>query len=288
MNYESHGTLRTAIRLSRPNMRAAEQRVADIVLDNWEECADMTLIQLSQMAGVSETTTIRFCRDLGFQGYTQFRITMAKEQSDSVPREDVELYIDEETSLEEIPQKVFARSIQAFNDSRTAFSQKDYMAALQAIEQAENIYFFAVANSASVADDAMNKLIRIGKKCCAISDIHIQTMVANTLCGSDLAIGISHSGHTKHVINAILLAKRAGAKTMCITGNPQSPLARIVDICLYSAGVEMDFESETMVSRLSQLALIDMIYLGMICSDYDNKTRLLARQNEALDDLSTK
>ena len=100
----------------------------------------------------------------------------------------------------------------------------------------------------------------------------------------DVAIGISHSGQTKDVVNAVRLAGEKGAETICISNYTHSPLTEVSNIHLLTGGHEASFMSETMVSRISQLAIIDMLYVGIILSDYDAYSAGLSYVNEQVRD----
>src|SRR3954453_4420767 len=60
-----------------PALSPAEQRVAQVVIDEAATAAELTITELAKRAGTSETTVIRFCRAMGFTGYPQLRLALA-------------------------------------------------------------------------------------------------------------------------------------------------------------------------------------------------------------------
>lgn len=270
-----------------PKMRKSEQAVAGYVLSNPNEALGKTLHNLAAEVDVSETSVIRFCKQMGYSGYSEFKLMLAKEIGERGGRpigkdEGLEIYSDSE--LSEIPQKIIARSIRALEDTLSIFSEAEYAKAVKALSEAPNIYIFGVGNSASVAEDAANKFIRLGLHCHAVADTHMQIMSAIHLQPGDVAIGISHSGRTKDTIQALTTAKETGATTICITNHEASHITEFADIRLLTAAMETSYESETMASRIAQLAIIDMLYVGIILGDFTMYQHNLARLDRALSD----
>ena len=61
---------------------------------------------------------------------------------------------------------------------------------------------------------------------------------ATLLTADDLAVAISHSGESQDVLQALCVAREAGAKTVAITNHPASPIAKAAEIRLYTAAQE--------------------------------------------------
>ncbi len=134
----------------------------------------------------------------------------------------------------------------------------------------------------SIAHDAITKFIKLGIRCEVCPDAHIQLMNAANMVKGEVAIGISHSGRTKDTIDALRVAKNRGATTICITNYNASIIAQVSHIKLLTACYETGFYSETMVSRISQLAIIDMLYMGIMLNDYDETTKRISNTNKVL------
>ena len=99
---------------------------------------------------------------------------------------------------------------------------------------------------------------------------------------NDLAIGISYSGVTEEPVNSLKIAKQYGATTLCITNNSRSIITHYADIVLCTASYETDYISESMVSRIAQLSIIDMLFLGVMLQDYEKYTGILSDMNSLL------
>jgi DNA-binding MurR/RpiR family transcriptional regulator len=78
-----------------------------------------------------------------------------------------------------------------------------------------------------------------------------------------VAVGISHSGSNKDILEALQVAKAAGASTIVITSYRKSALSQLADVVLYTSTRETAFRTEAMSARLAQLCLIDTLYVGV-------------------------
>lgn len=266
------------------SLRNSEQAVAGFLLSKGEAASSMKLLEFAREAEVSEASVIRFCRRLGYDGYSSMRDDLIRSLAvrHAEKQEHPQLGLFPDTPLNEIPGRIISRSIMVLEATLKLFRNEAYYQAVEAIRGATSIALFGVANSASVADDALNKFVRIGKKCFVASDSHIQAAVALGMCAGDVAIGISHSGKTRETIDALRLAKSTGATVISLSNNAASQITEVAGISLVTADFETDFLSETTASRICQLAIIDMLYLGVLFSDYNECSEHLALLNAEL------
>lgn len=270
-----------------PNLRNSERRVADHVLEYAEEVLTRTTLKLANEIGVSEASVIRFCKRMGYAGFSEFKLALAKElgergRGNFDGGDSLDLYSDSE--LSEIPHKIISRSIRALEDTLKIFSEEEYERAVAALCKAKRVVLYGVGNSASVAHDAANKFLRLGIQCSVMSDAHSQIISAVHLKPGDVAIGISHSGRTRDTVDALRRARESGATTICVTNHEASCITEAADIRLLTAAMETSYESETMASRIAQLAVIDMLYIGIVMQDFGGYKKKIAAMDDALRD----
>ena len=78
------------------------------------------------------------------------------------------------------------------------------------------------------------------------------------------------------------VAKASGAYAVAITGNPESPLARVADEVLIAAAPESYLKPADLSARHCQLFVVDLLYLLIAQSNFDRTTRLLAASGAAV------
>ncbi len=243
----------------RTSLRQAEALVADLILKQPAKILRYTVAEAASHAGVSEATVIRFCRTLGFEGYQDIKYQLARElvaPQRSFAGEEVV----EGDSSEEVMQKVFAFNVQTLHETLEVLNPNALSQAAALLDKAAKVLIIGVGTSGPNVQDAYNKLFRLGLDVVAQSDSHLQMMEASLLGPDDVVLAITHSGRTRDPVEALTVARAAGAKTMVITSNPRSPVALQSDVVLLTSSSETAFRSEALASRLAQMSIIDTLY----------------------------
>ena len=180
---------------------------------------------------------------------------------------DIELMPNE--NIADLPQKIIGKAQQALQETLDLIDKTQLVAAIESIRAARRVDIYGVGNSAVVAKDMTIKLMRVNISARSFADEHMQMLSACDLAEGDVAIGITHSGRTRSVLQALERAKGMGARTIIITNYQAPGISRYGDIQLLTGSTEVSYFSDSMTSRISQLALVDMLYCGIILCDYD-------------------
>ena len=165
--------------------------------------------------------------------------------------------------------KVFDSHIRALDDSVKVLDDDAFVRAVQTLASARCVEFYGTGGSGAIALDAHHKFLKIGIKGFASPDSTLQAMSASLLGAGDVVVGISHSGGNKDVIEALALARSAGATVIAITNYGQSPIRRVSDILLFTASKETAFKSDAVASRIAELAIIDALCAAVAFSRYE-------------------
>ena len=248
------------IKASLPSLAPAEQRVARLVLSDPRAFANLPITELAARSHVSKPTVVRFCRSVGYDGLSDFKLKLAGSVSEGVPFIHRSVDVDDKTS--DVVVKVIDNTVAAFlkyrNDA-SSFAIQKATDALQATYTAgKRIEFFGVGNSGIVAQDAQHKFFRLGVTSIAYSDGHMQVMSASLLGPCDCVVVISNSGRTRDLMDACDIARKNGATTIVITASG-SPLAAAGQIHLAADHPEGYDRYSPMVSRLLHLMIIDIL-----------------------------
>jgi len=248
------------IRASLPSLAPAEQRVGKLVLSDPRLFANLPVSELADRAHVSKPTVVRFCRSVGYDGLTDFKLKLAGSVSEGVPF--IHRSVDSDDKTNDILVKVIDNTVAAFlkyrNDASIVAIDKAVTALVQAYRDERRIEFFGVGNSGFVAQDAQHKFFRMGINTIAYSDGHLQVMSASILRPGDCVVVISNSGRTRDLMDAVDIARKNGATTIVITASG-SPLAAAGHIHLAADHPEGYDRYSPMVSRLLHLMIIDVL-----------------------------
>ncbi|MES2910933.1 MAG: SIS domain-containing protein [Pseudomonadota bacterium] len=248
------------IKASLPSLAPAEQRVARLVLADPRAFANLPITELAARSNVSKPTIVRFCRSIGYDGLSDFKLKLAGSVSEGVPFIHRSVDVDDKTS--DVVVKVIDNTVAAFlkyrNDASSAAIQKATDALEETYKAGKRIEFFGVGNSGIVAQDAQHKFFRLGVTSIAYSDGHMQVMSASLLGPGDCVVVISNSGRTRDLMDACDIARKNGATTIVITATG-SPLAAAGNIHLAADHPEGYDRYSPMVSRLMHLMVIDIL-----------------------------
>src|SRR5659263_169679 len=243
-----------------PSLAPAEQRVAKLVLSDPRSFAQQPISELAQRSHVSKPTVVRFCRSVGYDGLSDFKLKLAGSVSEGVPF--IHRSVDADDKTCDIMVKVIDNTVAAFlkyrNDASTAAIEKAATALVETYRLGKRIEFFGVGNSGIVAQDAQHKFFRLGVHTIAYSDGHMQVMSASLLGPGDCVVIISNSGRTRDLMDACDIARKNGAATIVITASG-SPLAAAGHIHLAADHPEGFDRYSPMVSRLLHLMIIDIL-----------------------------
>ena len=184
------------IKASLSSLAPAEQRVGKLVLLDPRAFANLPVSELSDRAHVSKPTVVRFCRSMGYDGLSDFKLKLAGSVSEGVPF--IHRAVDADDKVGDVLVKVIDNAAAAFlkyrNDASTFAIERAVEALVQTYKSRGRIEFFGVGNSGIVAQDAQHKFFRLGVTSIAYSDGHMQVMSASTLSAGDCVVVISNSG----------------------------------------------------------------------------------------------
>lgn len=250
----------TRIRDIRGELRKSERTVADFILEHPNTVITLSIADLAAAISVSQPTVARFCHALGSTGYRDFKLRLAQSLASGIPF--VHRDVNSEDSIAEIGGKVFDSSIAALIHTRNRIDAAALGRAVGILSRAARIEFYGQGNSGIVAQDAQHKFFRLNVPTVAYSDPHVHGMAATLLHAGDAVVAISGSGRSLDILRSVTLARAAGAAVIGITASG-SPLARDCDVAL-GVDVAEDLDVYTpMSSRLAQLAMIDVLAVGV-------------------------
>ena len=256
------------IRAHIPELSNSEIKVANWVLINAKKVSKSSMSEVAKECGVSDMTVLRFCRTCGFQGFMDLKICII--QDTHSPSKMIHDEIELNDNIENIAKKVFLSNIQALQDTITVMDFKLLDKAIEYIQISQRILIVGVATSIPIVSDTYNKFFRLGLNCKAQTDSYLQLMEVALMGPDDLVIAISQSGSSSDPVYTLKEAQKNDVKTICITGNANSPLTKFADITLLS--VSNETRPETISSRIAQVSIIDALYVALALKDVDKTT----------------
>ena len=280
--------IRWLIKSKYGDLRKSEKRSADYILEHLEEVPQLSIEKLAKKCEVSEPTIMRLVKALGYGGYSEFRyaIVSAKAKEEQKEETTSPLYgfsLSPNEKIEDIPKKISSISIQNIEENMKCISVKTFEKVIKAIKHARMVDIYSVENSNVIAIDLFTKLLYLGVRCQHFDDYYHQKISASNLTKEDVAIGISYSGYSKDTVDVMKTAKKSGATTIVLTNFKDSAICKYADLLLCTTQKQF-FYGDSIFSRTIQVMIVDMIYMGMIASDYEYYTRKLDKSGRIIGD----
>ncbi|GAA5183809.1 bifunctional transcriptional regulator/glucokinase [Niveibacterium umoris] len=254
------GSLLDKIRSAAVSLSKAEQRVSQLVLARPRTVLNDPIIEIARQAEVSQPTVIRFCRSLGFQGLSDFKLKLASGLTGTVPVRHSQVRHGD--SAPDVSAKVMENTASAILKLRDVINVSAIEEATRILGRARRIEFYAIGNAAVVALDAQFKFFRFRIPCVAYSDTHMQIQSAELLGPGDVVVVVSTSGRPSDLLRAVDAALAAGAEVVAITAS-KSPLSRKATVSIGLDHVEDGQTFISMVVRVLQLVVVDVLAVGV-------------------------
>jgi glucokinase len=257
-------TLMERVQHLQHELSPAEQRVATLVLEHPRKVLGEPIAEIARLADVSQPTVIRFCRSLGFTGLADFKLKFASSLTGTIPVRHSQVRVSDSTH--DLSAKVIDNTVSAILRFRDQLDVVSIDRAIELLRKAKRVEFYAMGNSRVVALDGQHKFFRFRIPTSAYGDSHLFKLAAELLTPGDVVIAISTSGQLPELLAAVDAARAAGADVIAITSS-KSALARKATVCLAVDHSEDSTTFLSMISRILQLLLIDIVSVGISLGD---------------------
>lgn len=250
------------------SLTKSEKKVADYLLMIKEKTIYSTMNDIKDMTKVGDATIIRFCQKLGFSGFSDLKIAVAKEDFSQTSSGLEKTFYDQ----------VLARLFDALNSTRQLINEKELARAIAKISKARNLYLFGVGSSGNTSMNLENMFLRVGVHCKAVVDPHFQAQSASLLGKGDVVIGFSLSGRTKDTYDSMKIAKQNGVTLIAVTNYLSTPIAKLSDIVLQTS-IDEFLDGGSLAGIISQLYLCNVLVQGY---ELENKINTIELREKAL------
>ena len=261
------------IQRARPNLSPAEKRVAEHVLAHPRSVLNDPVAEIARASQVSQPTVIRFCRSLGCEGLSDFKLRLASGLTGTVPVTHTQVTRDD--SVLELGTKVLGNTASSILQLRDHLNRDSIDRAIALLSAAKRVDCFAVGYYGAVAQDAQYKFLRLGVPSGTYTDPRVQALAAQVLGPGDVAFIVSPSGRKDELLAVADAARERGAGVVAITAS-QTPLARKADVSLIVDHAEDVDLHLPMVSRVLHLLMIDIVTVGMAMQRLEPRARTVA------------
>jgi DNA-binding MurR/RpiR family transcriptional regulator len=244
------------IQEDRSQFSPSEQRIADILLDQFDFAVNASIIELAERAEVSPPTVTRFCRRLGCQSFSDFKVRLAKTAFVGVR------YLNPEaksTEPADVAEDVITKAQNALFMIHRTLDPAVLDKVADRLSRADMIYAFGSGgNSSMIASELQNRLFRLGSRVTASNDHNMQLMLTAAAQTNDVIVGSSFSGRNHDLARCFALARENGISTIALTQSG-TPVAQAAELVIGIDLPEGDNIYRPTSTRFAFLAVVDVI-----------------------------
>ena len=281
----------TKIKAIKDSLSHSEGKLANFILNSPNAIRELSSQELANVAGVSQSSVVKFTQKLGYKGYPTFKLAIIDAlNNEAVINEQNNEYLNGKItpndSLEQLAAKLLNHKVSVLNETKHLNEEKVIEEAVNLIKSAKRILIYGLGNSSLVGYDFSYKLQKIGFSAIANSDSHAQLTLAATFTKDDLVFAISESGQTHEVIKICQQAKQSGASVISLTKYGKTQVSDQADIKLYSVVENESLLLSPILVRTAQEYIIDILFIAITQSSKQSR-KLLEKASRVVSELKS-
>lgn len=257
----------------KPSLSKRLQQVAQYLLNNPEDAAIFSIVEIARRAGVPPSAITRFAKELGFDGFAGLQALFKQRllgprmsYADRLQAVNREVAGSREPGDPRDPHEVAETFIQAAFDALLRLREDVAGAALtpfvDALQKARAVHIAAARGAFGVGSYTYYGLSRIGKRAFLLDNLG--AMRAEQLAAmdaDDALLVITFDDYTPETVELARKASEAGRTVLAITDNELSPVAPLAKHVLYvKEGRLGHFRSQVPAMVLCQTLVMSLGY----------------------------
>ncbi|WP_243300167.1 MurR/RpiR family transcriptional regulator [Bacillus litorisediminis] len=268
------------IESSMDKFTSSEKGLAKLIIENPDEVSQLSINQIAKKTHISPATVTRFCQKMTFSGFNEFKhelkryIDLRNKPRTTSDIKDIDYFA-----------KLYHSHIELIETTFQKITYFDIKQAVSLLNDAQKVHVYGIGNSGIAAQEFKWKFFRIGITVESITDPHLAVMDAALSSKNSLVIGISVSGKTKEIIDAVKIAKKQGAVILGITSEKNSELAQLSDLTLLVTSKNSMHMGQNISPTLPLFLVFDLIYTELVAKDYINRIQIREKTLKALTDI---
>lgn len=240
------------------NMKNKERLIADYILMHQETFRTSSIKNNAEVIGVSQASITNFSKRLGLKGLSQLKMELAK---DTPAGEEYGSELSSGDTVKDTLDKALNNTVTALYNTRKTIESEMMERAAVLLSESTEVVLFGIGGSRIPCEDMYLKLSRIGFSVDVPFDNHVALAKVANLKKDAAVILFSTSGRTKEIVDILNRTKECGIPSILVTQNVSSIARNRADIVLSTSLEENNIRIGTMTARMSQLYLVDVLFM---------------------------
>ena len=238
-----------------------EKKVADFVLKCPRKVLFMSIMDLSECCGVSDTSVFRFCQKMNLEGIREFKVRLSLSLRDKqLENEAWENKIDFNASFMSLSRNILNINLGMLRQTSELLNKSYIRAVSRAFHKAGRVCFFGVGADLMTAISAAGTFQRIGVKAYYVEATHMQMMAASAMKKEEVAVIFSSTRAERDILQIAEQAKLNEAFLICITSFIKSSLTALADLVLPVHMYKEQLSDGVISPEINQYFLVNLIY----------------------------
>lgn len=233
--------------------------IADYLIKHPEEAQYLSISSLAKKCSMAEATIYRFCKQLGFEGYNEMKISLA--QANASPAASSSYSLDPSMSTSSLCDTVYAYFQSAITNTMNVLDVHAVDEAALLLQRATSVYCLGQGGSMVLANDIWIRFATISNKFRNCGDSHTQLIAASLMGPGDVILFVSYSGATHDMMDTLSVAKKAGAKIILITHYPDAPGTALADVVLICGAIETPLDGGSIPVKVAELFVAETLVM---------------------------
>lgn len=239
---------------------SVEKLVADFFIANTKN-QNFSAKEMAKHLHVSEASLSRFAKKMGYAGYREFVYHYQPSVQSSPP------------SVGEPSLEVLHAYQELLNKTYNLIDEAQIARIVALLAKKKRIFIYGFGSSGLAAQEFKLRLLRLGLDAEAVTEFHELVMNEARLNGECLVFGISLSGATREITDAMRDAAAKRAATVYLTSGSGNGWQEMFDEVVFTA-VKKNLEYGNVISpQFPILVLLDIIYAGYLNADAESTAR---------------
>jgi len=223
----SHSSILNELHFRMEALPRALSRIARYILTNPEKVIRLSLADVAQHSQSGQASVLRLIRDLGFDGFADFRLHLTAELArlPQVPNGKTDI-------VHLVAGSVSNMAIADLQATEKLLAGSPVLEVADRIRVSDRIHIFGSGLSGLAGEVLNYRLVRLGFNSQAFRDPTLAHELSGTLGENTVAVAISDSGMSPPTVDFLTMAKAAGAFTVAISSRLESALADRADALL--------------------------------------------------------
>lgn len=265
----SPSALETRFAEARSQLTPRRQRLLRAILDSADETCFLSSREMAKRFHIDATTILRTTQVLGYASWADFANDLRQHFISHInPYTVLKAATKEKRSVEDHIEHSLDKALDNLNAVRTDLDRQDIIEIAKSIKRSRRVLIVGLDFARSLSYYFAYGLQTLGFDVEAPAGSGNLQYKVEVLTSKDLLIAISFGQCLRDTVDSVLRAKKQGVRTIGITDNNTSPIARFCDSYLITPVVSPSF----LVSYVAPVAVISAIHVA--CAHIDPKRSL--------------